>query len=147
MSTPIETNTEELQEILQTVYNLPLAGGSGDSYDLIIPIYSSVSYGTGSLVPGDIGEVDWDAVTATKTKLDNGENVRVLVKGHYCVDSGGYQPVNIFPVSVISYSDFQLYVDILVGNYNGVNSVAHIVFETTTQQVFTQCWEMSLTQR
>lgn len=28
MSTPIENNTEELQNILQTVYNLPNAGGS-----------------------------------------------------------------------------------------------------------------------
>ena len=37
MSTPIETNTEELQEILQTVYNLPLAGGSGKvSWDCVI---------------------------------------------------------------------------------------------------------------
>ena len=37
MSTPIETNTEELQEILQTVYNLPNLGGSGSSApDLVI---------------------------------------------------------------------------------------------------------------
>ena len=31
MSTPIETNTEELRKILQTVNNLPNAGGAGQS--------------------------------------------------------------------------------------------------------------------
>lgn len=36
MATPIETNTEELQEILQTVYNLPMAGGGSSEPDLMI---------------------------------------------------------------------------------------------------------------
>ena len=36
MSTPIETNTEELQEILNTVYNLPMAGGGSSEPDLVI---------------------------------------------------------------------------------------------------------------
>lgn len=38
MSTPIETNTEELQEILQTVNNLPNAGGGGSSDVFVVRV-------------------------------------------------------------------------------------------------------------
>lgn len=38
MSTPIESNTEGLQEILQTVYNLPMAGGGSAEPDLVIGV-------------------------------------------------------------------------------------------------------------
>ena len=44
MSTPIETNTEELQEILQTVNNLPNVGSSsGGAPDMVITIDASIS--------------------------------------------------------------------------------------------------------
>jgi hypothetical protein len=38
MSTPIETNTEELQNILQTVNNLPNMGGSGSSDVFVVRV-------------------------------------------------------------------------------------------------------------
>lgn len=38
MSTPIETNTEELQEVLQQVYNLPSRSASSDSYDMMLQL-------------------------------------------------------------------------------------------------------------
>jgi hypothetical protein len=38
MSTPIETNTEELQTILQTVNNLPNPGGSGSSDVFVVHV-------------------------------------------------------------------------------------------------------------
>ena len=36
MSTPIETNTEQLQEVLQQVYNLPSRSGGSTTPDLVI---------------------------------------------------------------------------------------------------------------
>lgn len=50
MSTPIETNTEQLQEVLQQVYNLPSISGGSSEPDLVIGL-------------------NW---TNTKTKADNG---------------------------------------------------------------------------
>ena len=86
MSTPIETNTEELQEILNTVYNLPMAGG-GDNYDLVIgfnldgvgvddvngtsPIYGE-QLSLYSIVSG--------SVSAVADKLAQGKPTKVLLK-------------------------------------------------------------------
>ena len=38
MSTPIETNTEELQEVLQQVYDLPSRSASSNSYDMMLQL-------------------------------------------------------------------------------------------------------------
>lgn len=97
MSTPIETNTEQLQEVLQQVYNLPNRSGGSNSYDLIIPINALTMQ---SLTASDIGEIDYDAVAATKAKLTNGETVKVLIKGLVTMDSGDPYPANMFPTSV-----------------------------------------------
>lgn len=45
MSTPIETNTEELQQAVQRVYNLPNIGGSGNAQpDLVIGLSMPIRY-------------------------------------------------------------------------------------------------------
>ena len=79
MSTPIETNTEELQEILQTVYNLPNAGGSGSAKtDLIIKTANGFAFdGTSAR---NIS-FDPNAVISTYEKLTAGNEVRVTLTG------------------------------------------------------------------
>lgn len=88
MSTPIETNTEELQEILQTVYNLPMAGGGSSEPDLVIygvPIASTGDYFnfvSGSYTGGVYGPqyitFDQEQVTAAYEKLISGKDVRAV---------------------------------------------------------------------
>lgn len=84
MSTPIETNTEELQEILQTVYNLPMAGGGSSKPDLVL----SFSLPSGDWMGKD--SVNNDNVTVksgsaadTYAKLANGEEATVILKCDY----------------------------------------------------------------
>lgn len=81
MSTPIETNTEELQEILQTVYNLPNAGGSGKvSWDCVLEANGismdkiSCSVASGSL-------------RSALNKLASGEKPNVILR--YFEDNNG----------------------------------------------------------
>ena len=46
MSTPMETNTEQLREILQQVYDLPEAGSGGSAEpDLVIALTAPFNYG------------------------------------------------------------------------------------------------------
>ena len=82
MSTPIETNTEELQEILQTVYNLPNAGGSGKvSWDCVIE--SSGTYLEG-------GKIKFTVVSGSLRsvfdKLTSGEKPNVILRHYYDYD-------------------------------------------------------------
>lgn len=91
MSTPIETNTEELQEILQTVYNLPNAGGGSASYDLTVNLSGDFwTSDSTSYNPADNLTVTYDAEEARNTaiKLAAGESVSVIVRGDLVFDSG-----------------------------------------------------------
>ena len=86
MSTPIETNTEELQEILQTVYNLPMAGGGSSEPDLVIGLDTSDSQEiTGS--PEKLTFESADVINAYN-KLLSGETVNCVLNAKYRVDSG-----------------------------------------------------------
>ena len=87
MATPIETNTEELQEILQTVYNLPMAGGGSSEPDLVIglnvanttsktPTSSSSEY---RYHLEDVSIVSGSVATVVE-KLNRNEPVRVLMR-------------------------------------------------------------------
>lgn len=79
MSTPIETNTEELQEILQTVYNLPNAGGSGSAKtDLIIKTANGFAFDSTSARNISF---DPNAVISTYEKLTAGNEVRATLTG------------------------------------------------------------------
>ena len=91
MSTPIETNTEELNEILQTVYNLPnrSSGGSAEP-DLVIGlnVADTKMWKDGTtdsarhllgMTAGDVSIVS-GSVSATADKVKQGLPVRVLIK-------------------------------------------------------------------
>ena len=89
MSTPIETNTEALQEILQTVYNLPMAGGGSAKPDLVITGIPET--GTGDYFAFDFGSYtgggygpnrvafDQEKVIAAYEKLLSGKEVRATL--------------------------------------------------------------------
>ena len=76
MSTPIETNTEELQGVLDRLYNLPNLGGSGKvSWDCVIEASDNkLTDGTTnfSVVSGSLRSV--------ADKLDSGEKPNVILK-------------------------------------------------------------------
>ena len=89
MATPIETNTEELQEILQTVYNLPMAGGGSAEPDLVITgipetetgnyfAWTSGSFSGRNYGP-DYVTFDQEKVIAAYEKLLSGKEVRVVL--------------------------------------------------------------------
>ena len=81
MSTPIETNTEELQEILQTVYNLPNAGGSGSSKpDLTIKTAEGFDFVHDSNKYINV-TIDPNEVVSTYDKLKSGKDVRATLTG------------------------------------------------------------------
>lgn len=82
MSTQIETNTEELNEILQTVYNLPnrSSGGSSES-DIRVEWQLSSGKYPENISADEVSVVlDYEAVVA---KLQNGENVTAVMSHKY----------------------------------------------------------------
>ena len=87
MSTPLETNTEELQEILQTVYNLPDAGGGSSEPDLVINLDASESMGISD--KADKITFDSASVINAYNKLLSGETVGCVLNAHYYPYSGG----------------------------------------------------------
>ena len=92
MSTPIETNTEELQEVLDSLYGLNMAavGGGSSEPDLVIGlnVENTKVYPDGSSAPNrHLGMMTLDDVTilsgsvsATVEKIKQGLAVRVLLK-------------------------------------------------------------------
>ena len=88
MSTPIETNTEELREILQTVYNLPNAGGGGSAEpDLVITLDPAPDLGGMSGSDNNLS-FDHDAVVNTYTKILSGQPVNCVLNAKYYIASG-----------------------------------------------------------
>lgn len=98
MSTPIETNTNELQEILQTVYNLSMSGGGSNEPDLVITgmvqgddgkgnyfAFVSGIYTYGLYGPEYI-EIDQEQVVSAYEKLVSGKEVKAVL----------YLPVYLF---------------------------------------------------
>ena len=82
MGTPIETNTTELQEILQTVYNLPMAGGGTSEPDLVIkltvPWHGSLTEAAASNFSVESGDV-----STVIAKVRNFENPTIILKTDY----------------------------------------------------------------
>lgn len=92
MSTSMETNTEQLQEILQTVYALPEVGGSAEP-DLII----EYSYPDGyHVIDENIESFAYNSedVVNVYNKLLTGQNVNCVLKAEYWPHSGGCVKAN-----------------------------------------------------
>ena len=88
MSTPIETNTEELQDLVTRVYNLPNIGGRGGSSepDLVITLTESVMDGITDH-PEKFSFNSGEVVNAY-TKLLSGETVNCVLNADYFPNSG-----------------------------------------------------------
>lgn len=86
MSTPIETNTEELQEILQTVYNLPMAGGGSSEPDLVI-VFDD---GNWDGVKSDYSQFTFDSADVVNTfnKLITPQPINCVLNAKYWPHSG-----------------------------------------------------------
>lgn len=127
MSTPIETNTEELQEILQTVYNLPNAGGSGGSVkpDLVLSLDLPRSYsftkGNENAIRDSIS-IKSGSIENTLAKLENREEVKVFMEYEYYYGGstrfvGTYYPTTVCRNS--SGNDANLALEFLCNGYPG----------------------------
>lgn len=84
MSSPIKTNTEELQNILQQVYNLPDRSSGSAEPDLVITPDENFSFNdVMSGNPYNIKQILFNptAVISTYEKLSEGKDVRVVLTG------------------------------------------------------------------
>lgn len=89
MSSLIETNNEELQSLLNDVYNLPARNAGGNGYDLEIYVNTMGITGEGPvpIIRTDtIMQPDWTKVQNAINKLrDNEQPINVSVSGYYFV--------------------------------------------------------------
>ena len=104
MSTPIETNTEELQGVLNRMYNLPNLGGSGSVRpDLVLRLYPTDShYELNSLTTEQIKNgisIKSGSIADVVAKIKNQQEVKVLLEYEYEYGGelyiGTYYPSNI----------------------------------------------------
>lgn len=106
MATPIETNTSGLQEILQTVYNLPMAGGGSSEPDLVIGLniantkmWTDNSTEGGNKFARNLSDMNTNdvsivsgSVAATADKVKQGLPVKVLLQTiHFYWSDSWYQ--------------------------------------------------------
>lgn len=95
MSTPIETNTEQLQEVLQQVYNLPSRSGGSSEPDLVITTGENFSFlyieNAPERSPRNV-VYETEKIISTYEKLKNGGDVRVTFGGQLWLNSwdGGF---------------------------------------------------------
>ena len=136
MSTPIETNTEELQEILQTVYNLPNAGGGSSAPDLVITPGENFNF-TKPNVNGtyNVAQISFNAseVISSYEKLMAGKDVRAVLTGYVGLNSYSPRFMTTQPaMRVLAYGGASYGVD---GNYLVVRfNVAHTYFFLSDDQ-------------
>ena len=139
MSTPIETNTEELQEILQTVYNLPNAGGGSSKPDLVIGLNVADTKmwedGTTSdardlrdMTKDDVSIIS-GSISAVVEKVKQGLPVRVLLNEvHFYWSTNWNKSVaEATQISLASYTKVypeEDYEDLMVSFY-AVNNPVH----------------------
>lgn len=115
MSTPIETNTEELREVLQQVYALPNAGGGSDNYDLVIGLnivntktrVSGVSYNFRNASLDDVS-IEGGSLSAAAEKIQQGVPAKVALKAiHFYGDNWWYKSIGTASsVSIVSHANY-----------------------------------------
>lgn len=111
MSTPIETNTEQLQEVLQQVYNLPNRSGGSNSYDLIINMSGEYWTAGADYDPYTNLTIAYDeeALQTTAAKIQSGEKASVIIRFNLVMDSGSPYDGVMYPVMVTGYSSAEFY--------------------------------------
>lgn len=97
MSTPIETNTEQLQEVLQQVYNLPSRSGGSTTPDLVISF--AKEYLNVETLPTDAFSIKAGSVASTFQKLKNKEEVKVFMEHEYFYGDTKFTGV-FYPVTI-----------------------------------------------
>lgn len=103
MSTPIETNTEQLQEVLQQVYNLPSRSGGNTKYDMTINLSGEFWVSDSSdYKPSEKLTVTFDESEFRNTaeKLYAGESASIIVRGELALASGDPEPVVMYPTFI-----------------------------------------------
>lgn len=80
MSTPIENNTEELQEILQTVNNLPNLGGSEYDLELIANMPEDIEYVAGLSAEHITVNGNYETL---KAKIMSGKGIKAVLRHSY----------------------------------------------------------------
>lgn len=135
MSTPIETNTEELQEILQTVYNLPNAGGGSSAPDLVIGLDTSDLL----TITSQTERLTFDSadVVNAYNKLLSGETVNCVLNAKYHIHSGpavsaSSPQITVYATSEDGNSARVGYVDVFFNlwyNYYGFEGTILVVIE------------------
>ena len=101
MATPIETNTSELQEILQSVYNLPNANSGGsDTPDLVIKLTAPRESNLTEVVVSNFFVESGD-VSAVIAKVRTFENPTIILKMDYYY--GDFRYVGIATASSVLY--------------------------------------------
>lgn len=98
MSTPIETNTEELQEVLQQVYNLPSRSGGSTTPDLVIVVDGSSLSSLDDINNSHVS-IESGNLANTIEKIQNGQYASVLLKLTTVYDMQTYWQVT-YPESV-----------------------------------------------
>ena len=104
MSTPIETNTEELQAVLQQVYNLPNRSGGSTTPDLVIKYeapYESYFNADSVYEWLSVDSINFDILAG---KLQNLENVVCHIKAIAYYGSAKYS--GVITAESIMYYDY-----------------------------------------
>lgn len=105
MSTPIESNTEQLQEVLQQVYNLPNRSGGGSvTPDLVVVVDGISSDHCVYDLNADDLSIESGSLENTISKIINSGHANVLVKLTYIYGTKYY--MNFVPENVMATIDY-----------------------------------------
>lgn len=135
MSTPIETNTEELQEILETVYNLPNVGGGSSAPDLVIAMNAT------SPSTVDFPKLEWLSVESGSaadviTKVKNLEETNIVLKVDYYYNTLHYVGTAKCISTTYAYDDSLLRITFEIPYANGFGSQVFLCVEIDEAGVF-----------
>ena len=129
MSTPIENNTEELQEILQTVNNLPNLGGSEYDLELIADMPDEIQFVSGLSAEHITVNGNYETLNA---KIMSGKGIKAVLRHSYDNGQFVYQnTLSAFSAGFNNAGDFDaVFADFLIcagpGFALGFNYIVHV---------------------